>query len=361
MHNRLNILKVLGLTSTLILFTSYVERESIETYHLESGVNITKISTQDKSNALSYTEKASLDTLVAQGYSGININIGYLQDNKFSGIISTEPEINLEYVKALIDYAESKNLKVYLRALINNRDGSFRKEIAPENPDEWFSQYSQILRKISNIPVKKKYDIYLGSELDELLLSHPKKFEELIKKLRTDGFNGKIIQSIIFNYDADTSKINVLNNLPIDIIGIDFYVSMMHKETSEKKRYYEPKYYITKIFDTSKKPVMFTELGYRSIEKGNINPWNYRNNDLSTDYSVQKRCFENFFKALLCKDFKNEKNLGIYFWITDNKSYDEDILLTKDSRQSGYSFFNKPAEDVVRKFNKERLFFKYDK
>lgn len=357
MKNILTTVKTLSLVSAIALFTSYVDKESMDKYHLESGVNISSSENKPFSDA----EKNAIDKLAREGYSGININIGYFQENNTRSEIYPEPETNKKHLEDLIEYSTSKGLKIYLRPLINNNDNSSRKENIPADLDEWFSQYSKILKDITKKYSEKKFDLYLSSELDNLLLAHPERFEKLAYEIKELGFTGNLIHSIIFNYDLDTTKIKLLNNLPIDIIGIDFYVSMTNPKLNDDQKYHEYKYYLEKIFKTAKKPVIFTELGYRSIPDGNIMPWSHQQKNLPTDYKLQEKSYRNFLKALTSKEFNNDKNLGIYFWISDMNDYSSDILLPEDSRQDGYSFFNKPTEEVVKKFNKERLFFKYPK
>jgi hypothetical protein len=355
MKNILTTLKIACLTSTLLLFTSYVGKESTEKYNLESGINISS----STNNPFSEKEKQAIDKLARGGYSGININIKYLQKNNTSSEIYPEPEINKKHLEDLVNYSISKGLKIYLRPLINNEDGGSRSKNLPLNIDEWFTQYTSILEDLTKKYSDKNVNLYIGSELDSLLEIHSEKFEELAYDIKESGFTGNLLHSIIFNYDLDSAKINILNKLPIDIIGIDFYVSMENAQLAEQDKFYEAKYYLQNIFKWSKKPVISTELGYRSIPNGNIMPWSHQEKNLPSDYTIQKKSYDNFLKALLSKEFKNKKNLGVCFWISDTNNYTSDILLSKSERQDGYSFFNKSTEDVVKNFNKARLFSKY--
>lgn len=356
MHKIKKTLRALGAAASIMFFTSYSDKQTIDSYHLESGVNISCFQKSD----FSIREKQSIDKLVNDGYSSININIGYLQDDQVSSNIDPEPLFDSVHVSKLMDYAASRGLKIYLRPFINCKDNSSRKEILPKDPDKWFSDYDKILKTLlKNHP--RDYDLYICSELDMLLLSFPGRFSQLVQNIKETGFDGKIIHSIIFNYDLDTNKISLLNNIPVDMIGIDFYVSMVHEDLDENHKFYEPKYYIDRIFDKSKKPVIFTELGYRSIVNGASMPLSHQDKGLAVDYGLQQALYENFIKALLSDNPSTEKNMGLFFWITDTPIYTDDIFLSSAYSQDGYSFFGKPAESAVKEYNKKRLFFKYRK
>jgi len=357
------IFTAVGVPCAIMLFTSYVDKTPIEKYDLKSGVNITLFEDAQniQNDSLSKEEQKTIDKISNEGCSGININQQYYQDILSSSEIDSTSKFSDSHLEQILNYAQSKGLSAAIRPLLETRDEAPRNQIMPADVDGWFQDYSRILTKLCKIESSEKFDIYLGSELDELLVAHPEKFNELAQNIRNSGFKGRIIHSIIFNCNSDTSKILLLNKIPVDVIGIDFYVRMQNTELPDSMKFYETKYYLNEIFSKSEKPVLITELGYRSVRDNNGSMiFDYRFEGY-VDYDMQKKHYDNFIKALTSKEFINDKNLGVYFWITDYPSYVTDINLSKYHRQTGYSYFNKPAEEIVKKYNEDRIFIKYPK
>jgi len=330
------------------VITSYLSRKDFDKYHIDSGINLTAF---EDSNFDDLSRKA-LDKICEDGFNSVMINKIYLQDNLKSNIINETSSFDEKYLEDLCLYSYlNKNLRI----LINTKTGEPRTKINPLDIVLWKKNYSEII--IENSKIAEKYSIEkfeIVSELDSLLINNIKFFNDLALNAR-NFYNNKIGCSITFNNDEDLNKIDLLNDMNIDFIGIDFYVSM---ENDFKDTYFEHLYYLKKIIEHSKKDLIITEVGYRSVRNGNKKPmFNYKIDGVQ-DNLIQKKSYENFFNALLSKELNNKKIKGVYLWITDNNLYHQDILNTS---LTGYSIFNKDAEDIVKKFNKDKLYYFYNK
>jgi len=350
-----------GLVSLMLTSVSYVNKKKIDSYHLKSGVNITCFEKQEFSSR----EESSIDRLIESGFSTIALNPIYFQDNIESSEIEQQSSFDEKHLDDLITYAQSRGLDVMLKPLINTKSDESRTQIMPQNIDEWFQNYNNIL--VSLAKLGRKHDVYgmtIMCELDSLLIHYPKKFEETISKIKETGFNGKLTAAVVYHDESCNEKIEILNQLPIDFIGIDFYVSMLQSDLSKEEKFYEQLYYLEKIQSIAQKPLLIAEVGYRSVENGNKRPmYNYRIKG-NKDQEIQKESYENFIKAFTHKKLDKNKLEGIFFWITDSQHlYTHDILETPVQFgipwEIGYTPFNKPAEEVMKKYNKDRLWFKY--
>lgn len=338
------------LISSIPLFTSYLDRKKFNEFNLDSGINLTCF----KKINFDFSSISVINKILYNGFSSIVLNPIYFQDDLKSSNIIQHSQFDNKHLEDLIDHAESKNLEIILKPMINTYSGESRTKINPKNIDEWFNDYSRILFDLLELKnIHKVKSLIAGCELDDLLIKEPERFNNLANNLK-EKFHGDLGYSITFNSDEDLRKVRLLDKLNIDFIGIDFYVQMKNKDLADTLKFYEPLYYLNRITKYSAKPVIITELGYRSIKNSNM-MFNYRIKD-EIDANKQKQCYENFFKAIINK--KNKKIKGIYFWITDNDNYIKDIFFNHSL--IGYSIFDKPAENTLKEFNKKRFFF-FDK
>lgn len=347
-----------GLLSFIFLAnTSFVYKSDLKKHHLESGINLTCFE-QTKFGA---EQKQTIDKIVREGYSTVVLNPIYYQETKNSNLIEQESNFDKKHLKDITEYCQDQGLDVVFKPMINSRDKTSRTHIFPENENEWFSNYDLLLGKITDLAIEQKIDaITVACELDSLMLSYPNKFNESIFKIREKGFRGKIITTMTYVNEEDQRKIKLMNNLDCDYVGVDFYVSSRNQELNENQKHFEYLYYLEKIFSESKKPVLIEEVGYRSVENGNKHPmFNYRLVGAFDEF-IQEKSFSNFIKATTHNNIDEKEFVGIYFWTTDSKSYVEDILNRSEAGSLiGYSFFDKSAETVINKYNKDRIFFKY--
>jgi len=83
------------------------------------------------------------------------------------------------------------------------------------------------------------------------------------------------------------------------------------------------------------KPIIFTEIGYKSQPKGCVDPW-HEFAQGAPDMESQKKCYEAFIKA-----WHNEEVLvGVYFW-----NWSDGVGGVDDTT---YTPRGKPAADIIR-------------
>jgi hypothetical protein len=323
-------------------------------------------------NRFSAKDAKALDRIESDKYFAVSINPAYYQQSSISSVIDTLPSMSFEYMRQVKQYALSKHLNVIIKPLIDARSGSPRTYFSPKDIDRWFEDYTKIyLRLLENIDSTKNIDMVVGTELDSILSKYPERFNRLIDTIKAAGYSGKIIYSAAFSSELDTVKILQMNDLKTDDNGIDFYVSM-HKYNSKKydrrpiigpdgkiiqQEYavnegpYEFIYYFDKIFAATKKPVIFTEVGFRSVEHGNRWPFYDYLAQGAPDNAIQKTCYQNFLEALkLASNMRRYDIPTVYFWVTDNSDFWQSVF---HADSTGFSTFRKPAERAIYNYNKD--------
>jgi exo-beta-1,3-glucanase (GH17 family) len=136
-------------------------------------------------------------------------------------------------------------------------------------------------------------------------------WRKLIGEIRK-VYSGKLTYAANFNQEFEHVKFwDVL-----DFIGIQAYFSLSKNDNPSSEElannWIDHLESIEKIHKKFNKPVIFTEIGYRSTEDAAIEPWKWpqENRDAISSIETQARCYEAFFKSAWKKDWL----VGVYFW-----------------------------------------------
>jgi hypothetical protein len=169
---------------------------------------------------------------------------------------------------------------------------------------DFILNYATLAEKL-NVPI-----LCIGTELH-----HASKREDdwkiLIKKIRK-VFSGKLTYAA--NFHDEFEHVKFWDDL--DYIGIQGYFPLSKQSNpsvDEMMNAWEA--HLKKIGKTQNrynKPVLFTEIGYRSTEDAAIEPWRWPGKE---DYNfvsdeVQAKCYEAFFQKAWNKEWLE----GAYFW-----------------------------------------------
>jgi hypothetical protein len=172
--------------------------------------------------------------------------------------------------------ARKLGIKVILRPYIDRRDPGWRGNIKPSDPAAWFASYRQFILRYARFAQRKKAKGYvIGSEL-ESMSSYTTEWQSLISAVRR-RFKGFV------TYQANWGEFSKVAFWPsLDIIDISAYFPLT---TS-------PAYTVDDLVagwgaDTNTRwfgkinafrsqlglPVMFGEIGYRSVQGSAMRPW----------------------------------------------------------------------------------------
>jgi hypothetical protein len=127
----------------------------------------------------------------------------------------------------------------------------------------------------------------------------------------------------------------------VDFIGVDAYYPLTNKNDptlDELKAAWAPRVANLKTLSESwGKPILFTEVGYRSQDGANQHPWDYQ---IGGTIDLQEQA--DLYRALFESVFNQAWFAGIFWW-----SWDPDPLQGGPC-DMGYSPHDKPAEAVMR-------------
>jgi len=329
-----------GATKSLIFADSKLV--SLEKPVFQKGMSYTAWSS-DTYNSSDSDE--SLTLLTETNTEWVAICVFWYQTNTTSHDIHADPEHTPtnESVAHAIVQAHDLGLKVMLKPMVDPLEGEetrlwpvWRGEIQPS--DEWFESYSNFINFFAEFAEQNDVDLFcVGCELKETT-REKQQWENIVSGVR-ERYSGPI------TYAADWSNYqNIEWWGSLDYVGIDAYfpLSFLRYDPTFEELKNSWVIYAKEIetwHSTVDKPIIFTEIGYRSGNGTNMAPGNYWV-ELSVDLQEQVDCYEAAFQTL----WNESWFYGFYWW---NWETDPNAGGSDDT---GYTPQNKPVQDVVTRW-----------
>ena len=199
----------------------------------------------------------------------------------------------------------------------------------------WFNHYENFILPYAALADSVGIEIFcIGTELHRTV-NRPE-WIPLIKKIRSI-YKGKLTYAA--NFSGEFEEVPFWRDL--DYIGVQAYfpLSTSREPSLEalKKGWQEPIERIEKIFKKFRKPILFTELGYKSTPDAAIEPWRWPERQEEVSLETQANCYKAFFHRV----WPLEWIAGVYFW----KWYPHP---PKHPTEGDFTPQGKPAEEVLK-------------
>lgn len=243
--------------------------------------------------------------------------------------------------------AKKLGIKTLLKPHIwlhQRNDGKWRADIAMNNdPDwqSWFGSYKKFILHYAKLAEKNSIEVLsIGTELRSTIKTKPEVWRQIIAEVRK-VYHGKLTYSA--NWYKEFEEVEFWDDL--DFIGIQGYFPLSQKENPSvkelKKGWRSHLKDIERIQKKFQKPILFTEIGYKSTANPAAKPWEWMRSSKApsaTDLQTQANCYEAFFQVF----WEKEWFAGVYFW----KWFPE---IRKGSRrgQDRFTFQGHPAEKTM--------------
>ena len=238
----------------------------------------------------------------------VNVNANYAAIMPFAytrGL--NKPKINYgwdgqwfgETKKGVAQYIEElrrQNIKIMLKPQIWVSNGAFTGYIEMTNEDDWRAleeSYSKFILDFARHAEELKIEIFcIGTELEAFIENRPDYWNNLIKEIR-EIYKGDITYAA--NWD-EFKRTPFWNQL--DYIGLDAYFPVSEKKTPSVddcvKGWAKHKALIKKYHDSIKKPILFTEYGYRSVNYTGNEPWKVDRSKNDVNLQAHSQCYKSF-------------------------------------------------------------------
>jgi hypothetical protein len=282
--------------------------------------------------------------------SWVSILVNGYQDNINSTVISrTGDETPTDAsLRSIISFAHSIGLKVMLKPHVDllYDNAHWRGQIGPNfTPEEWaawFASYREFILHYARMAAELDVEQFsAGCELDSTV-SHEAEWRQIIADIRI-GYKGSLTYADN-QVESNPSAVQFWD--AVDIIGMDTYATLTQKSHPKViDLLIGWKSYLAKLRSLSERwnrPLILTEIGYRSIRGGAQNPWDWQRQD-SVDLILQANCYEAALRSVAGKPWL----AGMYWWQWSPDPSEGGF------EDSGYTPHGKPAETVLRNWYKK--------
>lgn len=267
----------------------------------------------------------------------------WYQEDRFSDVMGPDYDgktARMDCLRHAIHTAHRLGLKVMLKPHVDATNGDWRGTFQPENPEIWFNHYTAMLKTYARTAQEEEVEIFcVGCEFVELTTQNfTQAWKELIQEIR-QVFGGPLIYAA--NWGRESLRVEFWDVL--DYIGIDAYYGLT--DTSDptiEELLAVWRSYVTEIESVQlawQKPIVFTEIGYRSMDGTNRQPWDWEASG-ETDLVEQALCYQAIIQVFGEKTWFN----GIYWWNWE-----------PDPQEGGpadnyYTPQGKPAETIFKRW-----------
>ncbi len=205
----------------------------------------------------------------------------------------------------------------------------------------WFQNYSTFILHYARLAETHHMEaLCIGTELMNPAVKREKDWRKLIEQIR-QVYHGQLTYAA--NWYLEYEKIKFWDAL--DFIGVQGYFPLgkkMNPNLIELQAAWKPYVsHLEKVARRYQKPIVFTEVGYKSTPDAAIEPWKWpdQSQDVSytESYLTQANCYEALFKTFWHRSWFG----GLFIW----KWYPQVRKNGRDHRD--FTPQHKPAEKIV--------------
>ena len=282
----------------------------------------------------------TIKNLVASGATYVGLVIPYYQQNINTTAMypGNDTPTDAALVQG-IETAHAAGLKVLLKPHIQSQDNVWRANINPVDRQSWFNSYTQMLTHYAQIAQANHVEMYMiGTELVDMAdptvnPTNTQNWETMIATVRKN-YTG------ILTYDADRNEKDHIQFWPmLDYASVSVYYAL---NTSSEDVQSLTQAWAVDAPDLINfqaqilKPLLFGEVGYRSVTNAHLTPWDYQMTG-SADDTEQANDYQAMFSTFVGKP----GFAGMFLWdwqINPNAG---------GSNDTDYTPQNKPALGVI--------------
>jgi len=301
----------------------------------QKGVNYTSWNTDELKTDMS---DYSLIYLSQLGVGEIALMAVYYQDDAGSSKIYYDEKKTTsdESLGHAINIIHSLGMKVMLKPHVDLVDDEARSNIIPS--DAWFASYKEMILHYATLAAKYNVELLcIGTELSNTTTERWKeKWMDIIKAVK-QVYNGPLIYAA--NWD-EYETVSFWDT--VDYIGMDAYFPLTSKINPPKEdliaAWNKQADVLEKWLETSghNKPIVFTEIGYDTVQGCNKQPWRILPTLASQIESQdeQANCLESLLIVLTNRPWFK----GFYWW---------NYFPRPDIGPLGYTLRGKKGEKVL--------------
>lgn len=249
-----------------------------------------------------------------------------------------------EGIKATIKLSQAKGLQVMLKPQVWLHNGTYVGHFTLHTEAEqiaWEKAYSAYILDFAKLAETLNVELFcIGTEWSQYVQDRPQFWAKLIADVRA-VYKGKL------TYADNWDSFELFPHWDkLDLIGIDAYFPLIDQRTPEISaliKAWQPHYNkINAVHQQTQKPVIFTEYGYRSVDRNTKAPWEHSmGSPKNINLQAQQNAFEALFRTFWTKDWFEGGFL--WNWLPEHCEVGGDNC-------DDYTPQNKPASGTVKKW-----------
>lgn len=364
MLKRLGLYLLLPITTIIVVFKSIIHFNTNESFNYkwdasvlnESGevANLFDVDGLHRGMSVFGWQKdnaQAIDELIKANIEWVAVVPFIYQENETSPKVSDQRNEG-EFTKRdstlinVIRQLHKKGLKVHLKPHVWLGEGwrSILK-YSKEGWQEWFASYRNRMLSYAKMAQLTNTELFcVGTELKTSIKNQPEAWEQLIRDIRKI-YDGQLTYAA--NWHDEYEHITFWNQL--DFIGIQAYFPLTKNKSPDlesiKKGWQPHLKALTALSNKHNKPILFTEVGYRSDISATVKPWEWDDTFGVLYKKKSDKTQQLAFEALFQEVWNQPWFAGLYIW-----EWNTQTKVSKVDTNLNFSPRFKPAEQVIAKW-----------
>ncbi len=350
----------LGLIFKLLVFANSNEAYTYQwDYSVEnrSGRATDLYSADEKHRGMSVfgwrdVDESAIDALIKNNIEWVALTPFFYQKSEETptmgipekiGIWSRRDSVFLRTIKRL----HAKGLRVQLKPHLWMDEGWRSNVRMPSQTawSTWFESYRKNMVHFAMLAQQTGVELFcVGTELKSSLKNQPEQWRSLVREIKSI-YRGKLTYAA--NWDGEYRLIDFWGEL--DYIGIQAYFPLTKHKNPDleaiKKGWDRHLSSLATLSKEHRKPILFTEVGYKSEASSTIKPWEWGSAFSVLYHQKSDRTQQLAFEALFEKLWEQEWFRGTYIWQWDTRTSPDSTFERMD-----FSPRYKPAENTIAKW-----------
>ena len=287
-----------------------------------------------------------VETSADAGADWISIAPGWYQESSTSNRIRPHPSRTPpdDDIRRLIERCRAAGLRVMLKPFVDSNDEVWRGDFRPADPTAWFAEYARMLSAYADLAAQTNVDLLcVGSDLGFSEAALTTEWRTLIADTRR-RYNGPLTYAASH---APSAGLGGYAGVPfwddLDFIGVNAYFPLADRLISHVQLADAWNVWLDEIDRWREgrkldRPVIFTELGYRSAATAATEP---RAADPVAPHEVDPELQAKLYTAFFGLPYRRDALQGVFWW-----RWDPDAT---DAENAAFAPNGKPAESVLRR------------
>jgi len=319
---------------------------------------------------------SAMDQVKATGANTITLVPNFFMANQYSNTVKlnlgdpNNPWDNesdtFDQVKQAILDATARGLKVVLKPHVETDNRVWRAEIAPTDPKAWFASYKAMMVEYAKVAQAAGASmISIGAEMKSMTdptkvcsdgMTYTQKWVDIINAVRS-VFSGQVTYAATYD---EVTKVGFWG--AVDYIGVNPYIPLSTSNTPTVdemiRAWVEPSFnawvkslygnqpaidYYKSLSEQYGKQVVFTEVGYRSMDGANKDPGLHGGSG-AADYQEQADAYAALYKVM--ENYGGRWLGGSFLWSYYPYASKQDMTAAGVS-ELDYTTQWKPANDII--------------